>query len=66
MPLNVVSSPRRRSPGAFTQRLATTGNQIIDAHTGTIAQTISQPAAFFGLAFSNDGKTLYASGGTKT
>src|SRR5437762_2031106 len=36
-----------------------------DGHraTGAVTQTIHQPAAFIGLTFSPDGKTLYASGG---
>ena len=37
---------------------------MIDAH-GTVLQTIPQPGAFLGLAFSNDGRTLYASGGNE-
>jgi DNA-binding beta-propeller fold protein YncE len=38
------------------------GLQVIDRHTGAVLQTIEQPGAFLGLAFSNDGQTLYASG----
>jgi len=65
MPLNVVSSPDGDRLVLSLNGWRQQGIQIIDAHTGTIAQTISQPAAFFGLAFSNDGKTLYASGGNE-
>jgi YVTN family beta-propeller protein len=39
------------------------GIQIIDTRSGAVTQTIPQPAAFIGLAFSPDGKMLYASGG---
>lgn len=39
--------------------------QVIDRATGKILQTLSQPAAFLGLTFSPDGKTLYASGGNE-
>jgi YVTN family beta-propeller protein len=39
------------------------GVQIIDTKTGAVTQTLEQPAAFIGLAFARDGKTLYASGG---
>ena len=65
MPLNVVSSPEGDRLALSLNGWRQQGIQVIDAQTGTIVQTISQPAAFFGLAFSNDGKTLYASGGNE-
>ncbi|MGH9418344.1 MAG: bifunctional YncE family protein/alkaline phosphatase family protein, partial [Thermoanaerobaculia bacterium] len=37
--------------------------QIVDRKSGAVMQTLPQVAAFIGLAFSPDGKTLYASGG---
>jgi YVTN family beta-propeller protein len=39
------------------------GVQIVDRKSGAVLQTLPQIAAFLGLAFSPDGKTLYASGG---
>ena len=39
------------------------GVQIVDRATGAVTQTLEQPAAFIGIAFSPDGRTLYASGG---
>jgi DNA-binding beta-propeller fold protein YncE len=39
------------------------GVQIVDRKSGAVIQTLPQIAAFIGLAFSADGKTLYASGG---
>jgi YVTN family beta-propeller protein len=39
------------------------GLQVVDLQTRTVTQTLSQSAAFVGLAFSRDGHTLYASGG---
>ena len=39
------------------------GVQIVDRKSGAVLQTLPQPAAFIGLAFAPDGKTLYASGG---
>ena len=63
MPLNVVSSPEGDRLVLSLNGWRQQGIQVIDAQTGTILQTISQPAAFFGLAFSNDGRTLYVSGG---
>jgi YVTN family beta-propeller protein len=41
------------------------GLQVLDAATGRVLQDITQPAAFVGLAFSPDGRTLYASGGNQ-
>jgi len=39
------------------------GVQIVDRKSGAVVQTLPQIAAFLGLAFAPDGKTLYASGG---
>jgi YVTN family beta-propeller protein len=41
------------------------GVQIVDRATGAVQQTLTQPAAFLGLAFAPDGRTLYASGGNQ-
>jgi YVTN family beta-propeller protein len=41
------------------------GIQIVDRATGVVRQTLDQPAAFIGLAFSPDGRVLYASGGNQ-
>jgi sugar lactone lactonase YvrE len=41
------------------------GLQVIDLAAGRVLQTVEQPAAFLGLAFSPDGHTLYASGGNE-
>jgi YVTN family beta-propeller protein len=41
------------------------GVQVVDRSTGAVLQTLIQPAAFLGLAFSPDGRTLYASGGNQ-
>ena len=40
------------------------GVQIVDRN-GSVVQTLVQPAAFIGLAFSPDGKSLWASGGNE-
>ncbi len=39
------------------------GLQVVDRQTGRVVQTVLQPAAFLGAAFSPDGTVLYASGG---
>jgi YVTN family beta-propeller protein len=41
------------------------GLQIVERDSGRVEQTIPQAGAFFGLVFSRDGKTLYASGGNE-
>ncbi|MFQ5536538.1 MAG: SMP-30/gluconolactonase/LRE family protein [Gemmatimonadota bacterium] len=41
------------------------GVQVLNRRTGVVTQTLLQPAAFLGLAFSPDGRTLYASGGNQ-
>jgi len=45
--------------GSYRQQ----GVQVIDRRSGDLMQTLLQPAAFVGLAFSPDGTKLYASGG---
>jgi DNA-binding beta-propeller fold protein YncE len=39
------------------------GIQVIDLKSMRVTQTLPQEAAFFGIAFSQDGRTVYASGG---
>jgi DNA-binding beta-propeller fold protein YncE len=41
------------------------GVQVVDLDSRRVLQTIPQPSAFLGLAFSSDGKTLFASGATE-
>jgi len=41
------------------------GVQVVDRFTGQVTQTLPQAAAFLGLTFSPDGRTLYASGGNQ-
>lgn len=41
------------------------GVQVVDRFTGEVTQTLPQEAAFLGLTFSGDGRTLYASGGNQ-
>jgi YVTN family beta-propeller protein len=62
MPLSAVAAP----DGKFVMLLSgfrQQGVQLFDPETGTVTQTLLQPSAFYGLAFSSDGHTLYASGG---
>lgn len=65
MPLAMILSP----DGAYAVLLLNgwreQGVQIVERRSGTVVQTLPQPAAFLGLAFSPDGRTLYASGGSQ-
>ena len=65
MPLAMVLSPEGDRLVLSLNGWRQQGLQVIDRHAGTVVQTISQPGAFLGLAFSNDGATLYASGGNE-
>ena len=65
MPLAMVLSPEGDRVVVSLNGWRQQGLQVLDRHTGAVLQTISQPGAFLGLAFSNDGQTLYASGGNE-
>ena len=41
------------------------GLQVVDAQSGRVTQTLTQPAAFIGLAFAPDGRSFYTSGGSQ-
>jgi len=64
MPLAIVPVPG--AAGRFVLLLSgwrEQGVQVVDAARGKVLQTLPQPGAFLGLAFSPDGQMLYASGG---
>src|SRR5690348_6802641 len=65
MPLAMVLSPEGDRLVLSLSGWRQQGLQVVDRHTGTVLQTLSQPGAFLGLAFSSDGRTLYASGGNE-
>ena len=65
MPLAMISSPEKDRIVVSLSGWREQGLQVVERDTGKITQTISQPSAFVGLAFSKDGKTLYASGGNE-
>src|SRR5215471_8270709 len=64
MPLAAIASRDGRylvvSLGGWREQ----GIQIVDRIAGAVVQRLVQPGAFFGLAWSTDAQTLYASGGT--
>lgn len=41
------------------------GVQVVESATGRVLQTLIQPAAFVGVAFSPDGRSFFASGGNQ-
>jgi DNA-binding beta-propeller fold protein YncE len=65
MPLAMVYSPHGDRIVVLLNGWREQGIQIVDRATGRVTQTLVQPAAFVGLAFSPDGNTLYASGGNQ-
>ncbi|HSQ21013.1 MAG TPA: YncE family protein, partial [Blastocatellia bacterium] len=65
MPLAMVLAPENDRLVVSLSGWRQQGLQIIDRNTGQVVQTTSQPGAFLGLAFSKDGRTLYASGGNE-
>jgi YVTN family beta-propeller protein len=62
MPLGMVPSPDGRRVLLLLGGWREHGIQVVDG-AGRVTQTLPQFAAFVGLTFSADGRTLYASGG---
>jgi YVTN family beta-propeller protein len=65
LPLAAIPSPDGTQLVLSLNGWREQGIQIVDRATGAVRQTLRQPAAFVGLAFSPDGTTLYASGGNE-
>lgn len=65
MPLAIALSPDDRSVVVLLNGWREQGIQVLDRGTGEVVQSLMQPAAFLGLTFSPDGKSLYASGGNE-
>lgn len=63
MPLNIAMAPGGARAVLLLNGWSRNGVQVVDWKTGRVTQTIDLPAAFLGLAFSPDGKSLVASGG---
>ncbi len=64
MPLALVASPGGRRLVLLMNGYLEQGIEVVDRE-GVVRQKLLQPAAFIGLAFSPDGRTLYASGGNQ-
>ena len=65
MPLAIAVAPDGDRAVVLLNGWREQGVQVVDLETGEVTQTLEQRAAFVGLAFSPDGRTLYASGGNQ-
>jgi DNA-binding beta-propeller fold protein YncE len=65
MPLAMKLSPDGRYLIVSLSGWREQGIEVIERATGHVVQTLSQPAAFLGLAFSPDGQSLYVAGGNE-
>jgi DNA-binding beta-propeller fold protein YncE len=65
MPLGMALAPAGKKLAVVLSGWREQGIQIVDLETRSVTQTIAQEAAFYGMAFSPDDKTLYVSGGNE-
>src|SRR5215472_1825962 len=65
MPLGMALSPDGNSLAVVLSGWREQGIQVVDLKSMRVTQTLEQPSAFYGLAFSGDGKELYVSGGNE-
>ena len=63
MPLAMVDAPEGDRVVLLLNGWRDVGIQVVERTSGRVLQTVPLPAAFLGLAFSPDGRALYASGG---
>ena len=65
MPMAMALSPEGDKLAVVLSGWREQGLQVVDLKSMQVTQTLKQDAAFFGLAFSTDGKELYVSGGNE-
>ncbi|HEX7251553.1 MAG TPA: bifunctional YncE family protein/alkaline phosphatase family protein [Thermoanaerobaculia bacterium] len=65
MPMGMALAPDRKRLVAVLSGWREQGIQVIDLESLRVTQTITQEAAFYGAAFSPDGRSLYVSGGNE-
>lgn len=63
LPLNLVMTPEGDKAVVVLSGWREQGIQIVDLKTRQVTQTLLQDGAFYGVAFSPDGRQLYVSGG---
>lgn len=63
MPLAMTVAPGGDRLAVVLSGWREQGVQIVDLKSRQVVQTLVQPAAFFGVGFSRDGKELFVSGG---
>ncbi len=63
LPINLVLAPGGEKAVVVLSGWREQGIQIIDLKARKVTQTLRQDGAFYGAAFSPDGRTLYVSGG---
>ena len=63
MPIGMALAPDRKRLAVVLSGWREQGLQIVDLESLRVTQTITQEAAFYGAAFSPDGRSLYVSGG---
>ncbi|HTS34819.1 MAG TPA: bifunctional YncE family protein/alkaline phosphatase family protein [Candidatus Solibacter sp.] len=65
MPLGMALAPDGKKLVVVLSGWREQGIQVVDLATRRVTQTLAQEAAFYGAAFSADGKELYVSGGNE-
>ena len=65
LPLALLASPDGRHFIVVNSGYSDQGFQVVERATGNVVQTVVQPAAFVGAAFSPDGRDLFVSGGNR-
>ena len=63
MPMGMALAPEGDKVVVILSGWREQGIQVIDLKSMHVTQTLPQEAAFFGITFSRDGRTVYASGG---
>ena len=63
LPLNIAVSPDKKYLAVTNNGQGKNSLQLIHAKKGKVLQSFEIPVAWLGLAFSDDSKTLYVSGG---
>lgn len=65
MPLSIAVAPDGRHAFVLLSGWRQQGLQMVDLATGGVIQTLPQKSAFFGLAITPDGRSIYTSGATQ-